>query len=565
MNSSRVNQGRTGTARHFAAATLRLALSCLLANANALCTGDDSPLLIPRLRQAVADVVSHPLTREERFDFSRISFIRGDRDVLAALGSAQVALNDLTGAQQTARAIFGARHESFNPDLEAKFICDLTVALGATGEVEAAYVLFKKYQLAIRQAEIEPVFIRSRVGMARALARSGRSELAKRVCEDTVRDLQSAAAQRKKAGGYAGFSWYERGGLFQVASTQAQLKDTTGAQRTRGIIEAAMGELSAQGEYSRRWWYPQLAELAWSMGDTTGASRLLGEARSISNLDFVNWRGIVRLESRQGDPTGALRDVGKIREEFQRNMALMELVLDQARRGNLDFLERIVHDNFQGTDARGLLQVGIAKARAESGDVESALRLTHEIRCDVRRAQAILEIAAVLAKQNQKPKAQGLGADLAFLREDDHLLQHPAKSFDFDKPETWTGNYLGWGGGSLGIRLNDDIEGDLLGAAVRCRVVLDGAGSIRAIPAIRDRWDVRKAAAAQAGEGDVAGALSWFNDLPRPRRMAALVGAASGYAHYRGTLKHAKSREITLDPDHFLSRHYFGHLLDEDE
>jgi hypothetical protein len=465
-------------------------------------------------------------------------------------------LNDLTGAEQTARAIFAGPPLALSHDLESNFISDLTIARGATGDVEAAYVLFKKYQMAAQQIEIDQTFTASRVAMARALAHSDHRETARRVCEDTIRDLQSARTQRQKTGGYTSFSWYEREGLFWIAGAQIQIGDVTGARRTRGLIEAELGDLPAEGEYSRHWWYPQLAELAWTLGETRAAPRLFAQARSNSRPNFVNWRGIVRVESQQDDLTGALRDVAQIHDESLRDIALIDLVLHQARRGNLDFAEQVVQNNFHGSDKRGFLQVGLAKARAQTNNLEKALAVTRQIQCDVRRAQAILEIAAVLAKQSQKQTARRLAADLSFLREDTFFRRNAPKTFAFDKQETWAGSYLNLAGSLHTAMYNEDIEGELLSAAVRCRVALDGPGSVRAIPAMHDRWDVRKAAFAQAGEGDAKGALSWFDSLPRQRRVAALIGAASGYGQYRRTLGQPVSKEITLDPTHFLRRHF---------
>jgi hypothetical protein len=565
MDASKICARRMAAVPDRVAALILLAIGVIVADTGAV-PADDSPLLITRLRHAVEDVVAHPLISEERFGFAPTAWLWEDRDVLATLGSAQVALNDLAGAEQTARAIFAGPPLSLNHELESRFFTELTIARGATGDVEAAYVLFKKFQVSVQQIEIDQSFTTSRVAMARALARAGRVETAKRVCEDTIRDIQSGRSQRQKTGGYKSLGWYEREGLFWIAGVQIQIGDMAGARRTRSIIETELDELSPQGEYSRPWWYPQLAELAWKLGDTKGATKIFERARSNSRPAFVNWRGIIRVEARQGDLTGARRDVAEIHDESLRNIALIGLTKDQARRSNLDFAEGIVHDNFDGSDIRDFLQVGLAKARAWTTELEKALAVAREIRSDVRRAQAILEIAAVLAKQDQKLKARRLAADLSFLREDNFGRRDARRTFDFDKPGTWSANYLfKFAGGINSMMYNVDIEGELLAAAVRCRVALDGPGSFRAIPAMGDQWDVRKAAFAQAGEGDARGALAWLDALPRVRRIAALVGAASGYAEYRRSLEQPASKEIDLDPTHFLSRRYGPADRDEDE
>jgi hypothetical protein len=196
----------------------------------------------------------------------------------------------------------------------------------------------------------------------------------------------------------------------------------------------------------------------------------------------------------------------------------------------------------------------IARARSLTGHDQKALASMRLIKNHLRRAEATLEIGAVMANRGKKREARDLVRKIGYLVED------AAGHFDFDNASTWGEPYeFSKGDSATSMGRGIDMDGDLLASAVRCRTALDGRGSVRGLAKPKD-WDVRKAARAQASEGDAAGALIWVDRLPRARRVAALLGVAEGYVEYQSNKGRKPTNPVKLNRhlevirDNFLIR-----------
>jgi hypothetical protein len=174
-----------------------------------------------------------------------------------------------------------------------------------------------------------------------------------------------------------------------------------------------------------------------------------------------------------------------------------------------------------------------------------------------------LEVAAALARQGKKAVARALAQKLDYPRARSINDLPGAAPFRFDDSKTWGARYeFMFAVGIHSMMGAQQREDELLAAAVRCRVALDGRDSITR-RVMSKRWNVRRTAEAQASEGDAAGALKWSAELPRPQRLAALIGAAEGHAEHRNAAQQKPTNRLPIDWRHNLVQSY-GISCDDD-
>jgi hypothetical protein len=77
-----------------------------------------------------------------------------------------------------------------------------------------------------------------------------------------------------------------------------------------------------------------------------------------------------------------------------------------------------------------------------------------------------------------------------------------------------------------------------------------------------EHWDVRKAARAQAAEGDAKGALGWIDGLSKEKRVSALIGAAEGLAEKERRERKQGSRNGPPLVNHAITDAGLAHLAD---
>jgi hypothetical protein len=538
----------------------------LISIAPAWAIADDTAELTKRLRAILRELVAHPLTEDELGE-GDLDWIGNPAAMFADLGVGQVVLHDLSGSQETAKTMF-KQPSDFDRGAPHHFVRDLTEALGRAGEIQAAYdVLDRYYDLVKRHPWGNHDSTGDRLAIARALAIGSDRAGAQRICHDAARGLEHDVRQRQaavKPGNICcesadDITRDEILDLVLIARTQNAIGDVGGAQLTRRSIGVPMSRLPLKGAVHPAWLFPRMAALDWELGNFQSAGALLRQAKSESPSD---WRVIAQVEARQGDVASALTDAARVQLLF-RQFVFAKIALCLAGRGNLDAAAEIVVRHTTD-ELRDQLLIELAKAFARNSAESKAIAMTKHIGVSVRRAQAVIEVAAVLAKRGKKAQARELVRDLSFLRVQDFSGRPVGKSFEFDKPETWAASYIFPLGGLNEMLRVGDMEDDLLAAAVRCRVALDGPEVNRKFPVMKLGWNVRKVGEAQGGEGDAASVLAWSDPLPRPKRIAALIGAARGHAAYLKGLQQSGTREMHLDLNHGSIALYRDLLSDDD-
>jgi tetratricopeptide (TPR) repeat protein len=509
----------------------------------------DTAELTKRLQATLRGIVAHPLTEDELSE-GDLDWIGNPAAMFADLGVGQVALQDLSGSQETAKAMF-KQTSDFDRGATHDFVRDLTVALARAGEIQAAYDVLERYYDLVKQHPWgNHDSTGDRLAIARALAIGGDRAGAQRVCHDAAHALETDVRQRQAAvkpgnpccESADDITRDEIRDLVLVARTQSAIGDVGGAQLTRRSMGVPMSRLPLKGAVHPAWLYLRTAALDWELGNFQSAGELLRQAKSESP---TNWRVIAQIEARQGDVASALTDAARV-QPYLRQYVFANIALILASRGNLDGAAEIVVRHTTD-ELRDQLLVELAKAFARNSAESKAIAMTKHIGVSVRRAQAVIEVAAVLAKRGEKARARELVRDLSFLRVQDFGGRPVGESFEFNKPETWAAGYISSPGGLNEMLRVGDIEDDLLAAAVRCRVALDGPGVNRQFPVMKLNWNVRKVAEAQGGEGDAASVLAWSDPLPRPKRIAALIGAARGHSAYLRGLQQSGTKGMHLD------------------
>jgi tetratricopeptide (TPR) repeat protein len=457
--------------------------------------------------------------------------------LLVEIGLTQLALDDLAGAQATAKAL-PAKYARLNGgEAYADFLTELAVAFVRRGDLQSARNTCNSH------LDEPDCWTSTRVllGIARAQAGRGDHAGARQTCDDALRDVEKSP-------------WL----LIDVARTQVRIGDDRALdtlKKAETLIDSLPAKSQDRAELSAR-----LAVPLALRGDRERATQFLKQAPTVLDLTAKDpmqkenndnaRRWIAYAYARIGDFANATRVAAGI-EDTWRDWTYAGIAIAQWSKCDLDAAQRTLQAGPEG-DLRDEILVELARARSLRADVETALTTMRLIKDDWRRAQATLEIAASMAKQGKKQEAQRLVASINYLRIRgfDADQQHAGEQLKFDLLAKWGTSTehkhaLSFSMGSWQQAWRK--SGDLLAAAVRCRTALDGRGSVKSL-AKPDYWDVRKAAYAQASEGDAAGALGWADRLPNPDRIVALLGAAKGYAEHLKTEKRRPTDPIPLNP-----------------
>jgi hypothetical protein len=354
-------------------------------------------------------------------------------------------------------------------------------------------------------------------------------------------------------------------GAIEVAITQVSLGNTGDSRKSRGLIDSLLTRLSPDGVERCIVW-AQLAQLDAALGDDEKARRwlmLAQESLQRTHCRSVDaWHSVAVGFARLGNTERAAAAVERI-EDSQRSRAYMDVGLVRWSAGDLDGAEATckldTSSNYDPLIREEVLQE-IAESRAELGQYRRALGIVNELTNPTRRATGILRVAAVMAARGQRTDAGTVVAKVDFPKLDS---VSGIVRFAFADPRTWTMPYEevhAYLATSRGLA--EDMDADLVAAAVRCHIMLVGAG-LRFEESKNGHWNPLRAAEAQAMAGDVVGALRWAEGLARGKRICAVIGAAEGYAAYLLHRQKGWHGGHTLSPRHILVRRYNCMLLSD--
>lgn len=469
--------------------------------------GDERETVIELLRSASQRVASEPFTPAELADVAA----RANGDILAGIGLAQLSLEDLEGAVKTARALPPA-DQCRNCVSYREFITGLASALGRQRRTGAAESLLEVHNLDLATIKA------NRLAMLRAQA------------EVDIEGARTATRREAAAPGTNAFD------LCGIAKLQLELGDEERSRDTRQQIEAALGQLPETdpryAELSAR-----LAVVCAQAGDKSRARLVLRRASATlgpaSLGDDHSLALLAAAYARVGEPKAALETAARAPVR-SRSTAYAYVALVQCRQGDCSGAQKtaLLMDNAEG---RNLVQLEIVWSLLARDDFAEGFAVTRKMTSEFHRAEARLDLAAGEGAQGQSKQAL-IDARSVTCPRDHHR-------FRFDDPKTWKPKsvmikpFISIGD----IQHDDDVENELVAAAVRCCVLVKGRGTIPHVEEM-DRWNVRTAAEAQAGAGDAAGALAWSQELSEARRLWALVGIGAGLGEQRRASKELRSR-----------------------
>jgi tetratricopeptide (TPR) repeat protein len=451
------------------------------------------------------------------------------KQVIARIGLAQTDLHDLEGALRTAEAVdplaeSDSRGRNFGIELMR-----LQVRSG-----QSALVLKKLESLKNTAPSLDSRKVV--LAIARALAQSGDQAGAATLCREAARAIPADSKDPFDRSAY----------LFDIAQAQVDVGDRPGARAT-------VRELATLAKDFRRtsnhvaWLYGNLGLLYAGTGDAASAQKAF--QRALQELDpqevtsFHARKVIAARQAQAQDLQAALAtakaipatddDRGGPWDRLARADALQEIAQVQLSRGDVEGAQGTVALLEDGDD-RDKLRLEIAKSLAGAGKVERALKVASQIEHNpTRKAEAMLEVAAILGRKQRKRLAQEIARSVTYPDLPDLLGVKPAIPFDYKNLDTWGLPYLSLFAFTGRLRhWAEESEGDLAAAAMRCRVALEGHVTIGHPKGLHE-WHVRKVAAAQAAAGDVKGALAWLNLFDdEARRLDALLSVAEGVARW---------------------------------
>jgi hypothetical protein len=488
-------------------------------------SADEKSDLVAYMDELAQLATSNKFTREDFFDLGHYD-INEPGGLLVQVGLNQVDLNDLVGAQATAKAL-PAKNKCRDCGQEKydRFLRRLAAALVRAGRLQAA-----REVLTSHYGEDDWSRTLSLLAMARAQARSGDKEGARRTCHEVSRNVDKLNRNIDQMNA----AWL----LLEVAQTQGRIGMTEAAQTVKQA--EALINMPAAKATDRGFLLARLALTEVVCGHRERAAELLGAGPKALNSHAADgleeaknsncWENVAVTYARMGHFDAAIRAVEHVDSGWQ-GWIFASIAIIQWFNRDLDGAERTILASRDG-DLHDVMLLEIARARGVIGDDQKALATMRQIKNNLRRAEATLEIGAAMANRGKKREALDLARKIDYLRVGQPL--GPGRTrFEFDDPSTWGEPYEASNGFTRSsTHRGEDMDGDLLASAVHCRTALDGHGSVRG-PANAKDWDVRKTARAQASEGDVAGALIWVDRLPRAPRIGALLGAAEGYVEYQ--------------------------------
>lgn len=460
-----------------------------------------------------------------RLESARIQAVKTNADArsLADIGSAQVAIDDLDGALRTIAAMSaGDRQSAFGADVLEHLVRSQVRQGDVDGAMDSLESFGSTSWLRI---------IRTIVSTA---AETGKQERAKRICRETTDEIDAD---------YDPLPRFLL--LLEVARIQLAIDDKSGARRTLGVLEKIASEFTEDnGINDRNAKARALAGIGLvksRTGDVKSGRDAFQRALQLTNLKCTDYKRIRRFIAVAQAEAGYVEDAIKTAKSIPlptdrddalnslaRSRALEDIATIQLSSGDLDGAYGTVMLLEYGDEDRDLLLLQIAKQRAEKRDLLRAINTVWFISNEIRRSQAALEVAAIAAAQGKKETAQTIARGLISPRVRWGRGFVSERAFDFEDLETWGLPYGKLRAFTISMHLRaEERAGDLVAAAMRCRVALQGAGNIKDSK-MAEKWHVRKVAAAQASAGDAKGALAWADELSKPKRLPALLGIAEG-------------------------------------
>ncbi len=236
-----------------------------------------------------------------------------------------------------------------------------------------------------------------------------------------------------------------------------------------------------------------------------------------------------------GEVESALDDANAIQTAFQRERIFLDVAKLQWAAGDRAGFEKTLTLCKWTTAHQGEGLRLLAESYARNGEIKKALEVTERIEDDSQHAQAILGIAAILARHGDYVAAANLADNIAIPRPKINEFAPSdlmwGQRYIYRDPATW--------------RTIDDrqtvipgadaaeveIASELVAATMLCHVTLEGRYPI-ADRELLAWWDVLNVAKAQASGGDAASVLKWSELLPENRKLEALLGAAEGMAAF---------------------------------
>jgi tetratricopeptide (TPR) repeat protein len=531
----------------------------LLRPARAL--ADERAELIARLRSAATrprfGVPKETTSPSQDFELWRFGF-QEPGGVLAEIGALQVDLGDLEGARITAKAL-PIRSKCLNcGDAYNDFLKGVSTALVRAGKTDEAIDVLKSH------GGQDGISTDQWLAIAKAQADRGDRDAARASCAIAAKEL--SADHGCRCGPPGAFDLPD--GLVYVAFGEVAIGDDAGARKTCEQIDALLAKAPKKG-IDLTILITRLAVARAKLGDVATARRLLQEAPGTINyehptdIDSLNlagsWLYIAEGLCRLGDIDGARTAASKSGDREQEAFAELAIYLWSQRR--IEEAKKTILAAPPGAPT-DLVLIEIAKDQARARVAEGdALETVGHITNDLYRALGTLEVAAGFARQGKRDFARTIARKLNYpvVRR----MDEPAGTrFKFDDIETWDAGYESSRSYSSNSHfLGQEMDGELLAAAVRCRVALDGPGAIRFDARMNEHhWDIRNAAKAQASEGDVSGVLACCDRLTPVRRLVALIGAADGYIEFKTNPPASPPAHRHLERHHPLRHRYGIHL-----
>jgi tetratricopeptide (TPR) repeat protein len=436
---------------------------------------------------------------------------------LAEVGIAQVHLKDVKGALKTLK-VTPVDSKAGTYDL----VEQLAALQAATGDATGAF----KTVASVPWEGWHVGQSRALLGIGRAAARAGQ----KVVAETAFTGAAAIAA-------HMGDGAYKHTVLFEIAMARVETGSAAEARKTFRELERLTDKFD-EGNQTRAQALSSMGILSARLADRTAAKRYF--AAALGAIDVQEFGGssahaaIAVAQADAGDLISGTLTALSISDtspfSADRDRALHGLVLVRLARGDRARAEQTADEIEHLQQYHSAALLAIAQSYARAGEARRAIAVARRIKTASRKAQALLDVAAIVAQRGDKEVARRIADGITFLVSQDRLLRQlgRAQQFLFRDAQTWGRYYESTGEFTMAShRANKDTVGDLTAAAMRCRVVLDGHGG-RIDREVAEGWDVRKVAKAQAAAGDAAGVLTWMDRLPAAQQLPALLGAADG-------------------------------------
>jgi hypothetical protein len=440
-------------------------------------------------------------------------------DFLVSIGIAQIKVKDQKEAQKTLAIVAAG-----NPRDICEFVGCLAALQARMGDFEKALVTVSS----IRWKSWHFSHCQALLAVARGAADAGFKTGATKAIARAIgvaEHIQDHAVRHSI--------------MCDIGMTQIALGLSVDARKTLGVLEDLIPKINTNEQ--------SLARALCSMGclceklpDHPSATKYFAEA--VRAIDVKSLGGgvahemIAVAQAEAHDVVGAIQVAQSIPETFplsaNRTKALYGIAMIQISRNDCLGAEKTASQIRQFLNYRSLILIAIAKSYAHSGKTMKAIAVADRIKGDSRKAQAMLEIATIVAQRGDKKTAWKIADGLNYPQAHDPFIGSTSSGprFVFRDSKTWGVHYEPTGGFTMAsLQHGKETANDLTAAAMRCRVALEGNG-IGIDRKILNRWDVRSIANVQSANGDAIGALTWAEYLSGLQRLSALLGVADGLA-----------------------------------